>query len=201
MIISFLKLLEKRQEGKLDEESKKYIYFVIDGANRLKLLIEDLLKYSRVGNNTDEFTKTKLSGLGQYINLVLKEKIDSNNASIVIKPMPMIYVNTTLINTLFVNLVENALKYHGEQTPIIEIGCNEDEHTNTFYVKDNGIGISAEYFEKIFIIFKRLHGKAQYKGTGVGLALCKKIIEIHNGKIWVESEEGRGSTFFFSIPK
>lgn len=201
MINSFLNLLEKRLNGKLDEQSKDYIHYAIDGANRLKLLIQDLLQYSRVGNNKDEFTLTKLNGLAQYIHLVLKDTIDSNKATITVKPMPLVNVNKTLINTLFVNLVENALKYRSGQPPVIEIGFSEDEHSNTFYVKDNGIGISPEYFEKIFVIFKRLHGKGEYMGTGIGLALCKKITDIHKGEIWVKSTLGQGSTFYFSIPK
>ncbi len=201
MINSFLNLLEKKQAGHLDEESKKYIDFAIGGSNQLKLLIGDLLKYSRVGNNNEEFKKSKLNGLGHNINHMLKKKIEQSNASIIIKAMPMIYVNISLIHMLFVNLVENALKYRSEHSPAIEIGCSVGEHVNTFYVKDNGIGISSKYFEKIFVIFKRLHGKSEYMGTGIGLALCKKIVAIHKGEIWVESELGKGSTFYFTIPK
>ena len=115
--------------------------------------------------------------------------------------MPVISVNKTLISQLLVNLITNALKYHGDKQPEIEVGCNEDPGNWIFYVKDNGIGIDPKFFDKIFIIFQRLHNKSEYLGTGIGLAICKKIVETHKGKIWVESEPGKGSTFYFSIPK
>jgi chemotaxis family two-component system sensor kinase Cph1 len=116
-------------------------------------------------------------------------------------PLPVINANKTLIYNLFLNLVENALKYSCKHKPVIEIGYREEKQEWVFYVKDNGIGIRPEYFEKIFIIFKRLHGKGDYPGTGIGLAICKKITDIHKGRIWVESEPEKGSTFYFSIPK
>ena len=117
------------------------------------------------------------------------------------KPLPVISANKTLISQLFVNLITNALKYHGDKHSEIEVGHAEEPDNWIFYVKDNGIGIDPKFFDKIFIIFKRLHNKDEYSGTGIGLAICKKIVEIHKGKIWVESKPAKGSTFYFSIPK
>lgn len=200
MVSSFLNLLSKKLEGQLDETSEKYIHFAIDGAERMKILINDLLQYSKVGNNKEKFSATNVNEVLLYIIHVLKESIENCGAVIIVKQMPVINANKLLINELFLNLINNALKYRGERMPEIEVGCTEEPGQNVFYVRDNGIGISAGNFEKIFVIFQRLHGKGEYSGTGIGLALCKKIVEIHNGRIWVESEKGMGSTFYFSIP-
>jgi PAS domain S-box-containing protein len=201
MVTGFLKLLEKKLEGQLNATTQQYLHFATDGANRMKILINDLLQYSRVGNNKDAFTETNLDEMLDYIIRVLKETIDKDGAVITVKPLPVIKANKILLNELFLNLLNNALKYQGDQPPAIEVGCHETADQYTFYVKDNGIGISAEYFSRIFVIFQRLHARDEYSGTGIGLALCKKIVETHHGKIWVESEEGTGSTFYFSIPK
>jgi len=201
MVISFMNLLEKRMDGQLDETNKQYIHFAVDGAKRMKTLIQDLLLYSRVGINKENFTATDLNEVMQYVNHLLEEDIKKNRAVITVKPMPVISVNKTLISQLFVNLVSNASKYHGDKEPEIEVAYAEEPGNWIFYVKDNGIGIDPKFFDKIFIIFQRLHNKSEYSGTGIGLAICKKIVEIHKGKIWVESESGKGSTFYFSIPK
>jgi PAS domain S-box-containing protein len=201
MVSSFLTLLEKRISGQLDETTLQYVHYAVDGADRMKILITDLLQYSRVGTNKEIFSQFDLKEVMQYMTLVLKENITKSQAKITIKQLPVITANNTLINQLFINLVSNALKYYDGKTPEIEIGFTEYPEVNIFYVSDNGIGISQENFEKIFIIFKRLHSKGKYSGTGIGLALCKKIVEMHNGKIWVESVLGKGSTFYFSIPK
>jgi light-regulated signal transduction histidine kinase (bacteriophytochrome) len=132
--------------------------------------------------------------------LILKDSIENNNAVLHIHTMPKINTNKTLINELFINIINNALKYRDEKDPIIEVGYKEDLDSYVFYIKDNGIGIKEEDFSKIFILFSRLHNKNTYSGTGIGLAHCKKIVEIHKGKIWLESEVGVGSTFYFSIP-
>jgi two-component system, chemotaxis family, sensor kinase Cph1 len=136
-----------------------------------------------------------------YVTRVLDEDIQKTGATIHIQPMPSIMASKTLFSQLLVNLISNALKYNGNKIPQIEVGCLEDKSTLTFHVKDNGEGIDPKYFDKIFIIFQRLHNKGEYSGTGIGLAICKKIVEAHKGKIWVESEQGTGSTFYFTIPK
>jgi light-regulated signal transduction histidine kinase (bacteriophytochrome) len=173
----------------------------VDGAERMKKLVNDLLAYSRIGTNKEEFTVTDLNEAMGYVIFVLDEDIKKNQAVITVKPLPVIMANKTLISQLFMNLVSNSLKYHGGKIPEIEVGLTEEHDKYIFYVKDNGIGIDPKFFDKIFIIFQRLHNRTEYSGTGIGLAICKKIVETHKGKIWLKSEPGIGSTFYFSIPK
>jgi len=201
MVSSFLSLLEEEMDGQLDETKKEYIHFAVDGAERMKALIQALLQYSRVGTHKEDFTKTNMNEVAQYVNKVLKEEIRKTGALVKWQSLPTIMAHKTLINQLLLNLVSNALKYRSESTPVIEAGSKTEQDSDVFYVKDNGLGIEAKFFEKIFVIFQRLHNKSEYSGTGIGLAICKKIVEIHHGRIWVESEPGKGSTFYFSIPK
>jgi PAS domain S-box-containing protein len=201
MISSFLVLLEKRLDGQLNDTDKQYIHFALDGADRMKRLIQDMLEYSRTGTNKENLIPTDFNEVLQYTTLVLKDTINDTKALITIKPLPVLLANKTLICQLFINLLSNALKYSTPNMPQIEVGFTDNQAEYTFYVKDNGIGINPDFFDQIFIIFKRLHNKSTYPGTGIGLAICKKIVEIHKGKIWVVSESGKGSTFYFSIPK
>ena len=201
MVSCFLKLLDKKLEGSLDDAGKKYINFAIDGADRMRTLTTDLLKYASVGGNKEDFMLTDLAEVMQYTMRVLDEKIDKCKAVITVKQLPVIMANKTLINQVFINLVGNALKYCSDIKTEIEVGATEETDKWTFYVKDNSIGINPEDLNKIFIIFQRLHGKREYTGTGIGLAICKKIIDTHGGKIWAESEPGKGSIFYFTIPK
>ncbi len=200
MVSSFMKLLIKRTEGQLDETTQQYIHFAVGGAERMKSLIQALLEYSRVGTNKEDFSDVDLNEVMQYTTRVLEEDIRKKQAVITMNPMPIITANKILISQLFVNLISNALKFHGDKEPKIEVGFTENAEQWTFYVKDNGIGIEAKDMDRIFIIFQRLHSKNGYPGTGIGLSVCKKIVEIHKGKIWVESEPGNGSTFYFSLP-
>jgi PAS domain S-box-containing protein len=201
MVSSFMSLLKEGLDDKLDETNREYLNFAVDGAERMKALIQALLQYSRIGAQTDEFTPVNIGEIAAYTNRLLETEIQKNNATITWKPMPVIKAHKTLIGQLFLNLVNNALKYRSKEDPVIEVGSFDRSHELVFYVKDNGQGIEPRYFEKIFVIFQRLHNKSEYSGTGIGLAICKKIVEIHHGKIWVESEPGKGSTFYFSIPK
>jgi PAS domain S-box-containing protein len=201
MVSSFLKLLEGRIHDQLDKTSKEYIHFATDGAARMKILVHDLLDFSRVGTNREPYTAVDLNEVMKYIMRVLQENIDNNRAVITIKPMPVITANKTLMNELFINLVNNALKYHDDKEPEIEVGYTENANEYIFYVKDNGIGIAPEFQDRIFTIFQRLHTRKEFSGTGIGLAICKKIVDMHKGKIWVKSEVGKGSTFYFTIPK
>lgn len=201
MVSSFLSLLEQEMDGQLDVAQKEYIHFAVDGAERMKALVQALLQYSRIGTDKKSFALTDLNDSVQYVKQVLEEEIKKNEAVLNWKPLPKMVVHETLINQLFLNLVSNALKYRNKKNPEIEIGSTEEQDSYVFYVKDNGLGIEAKYYDKIFVIFQRLHNKSEYSGTGIGLAICKKIIELHNGKIWIESEVGKGSTFYFSIPK
>ncbi|MCW3111034.1 MAG: hypothetical protein JWQ09_5540 [Segetibacter sp.] len=201
MVTGFLNLLKLETEGQLDESAKEYIYYAVDGADRMRTLIQDLLQYSRVGSNKEDFTEINLDEVLKYVIHVLDEKIQATKAAVKVNTLPVISGHKSLLNQLFMNLLGNALKYHSNENPEIEIGCREEEDKWVFYVKDNGIGIEPKFFDKIFIIFQRIHARSEYAGTGIGLAICKKIVEKHGGHIWVESDMGKGSTFFFTIPK
>lgn len=201
MVTSFLQLFKKRYEGKIDETADQYIHFAVDGAERMKKLIMDLLEYSRVGSNPKRNEEVDLNSVLQELKEVFHRSSEETGAIINVDTMPVIKGNRTLLFQLFQNLVSNAIKYHGNEAPQIDISSVEEEDHYLFEVKDNGIGIDPAFHDKIFIIFHRLHSRSEYSGTGIGLAICRKIVELHNGKIWVESEPGKGSKFFFTIPK
>jgi PAS domain S-box-containing protein len=201
MITSFLQLFRKRYEGKIDETADQYIHFAVDGAERMKILIMDLLEYSRVGSSAELFQEIDLDELLHELKAVFYKTCEEKGATIRFDAMPVVKANRTQLFQLFQNLVSNALKYHGEQAPEIVITCRQEADEYIFSVKDNGIGIDPLFHEKIFVIFHRLHSRSEYGGTGIGLAICKKIVERHGGKIWVESELGKGSNFFFSISR
>lgn len=201
MITSFLSLLEEEAQTQLDDTAKAYIRFAVDGAARMKKLIDALLEYSRLGVNKENITQVDCNEVVANALQLLALKIKESGATIQVKPLPIIKGVEPQLQQLFQNLIGNALKYHNHTAPQIEIGCTEEPAKWTFYIKDNGIGIDPKYFEKIFIVFQRLHDKTEYSGTGIGLAVCKKIVEKHGGKIWVQSEAGKGSTFYFTIPK
>jgi PAS domain S-box-containing protein len=201
MVSSFLELLEKKLQGQLDEKALQYIHFSVDGADRMKKLIQDLLEYSRVGTSTEPATMVNCNTMMDEVRSIFELTIQEKNAKLNIKELPSVRGFKSQLHQLFQNLVGNALKYSDTQQPVIEVGCTDKDGNWEFYVRDNGIGIDPRFFEKIFIIFQRLHNKSEYSGTGIGLAICKKIVERHHGKIWVESTPGQGSTFYISLPK
>ncbi|MBS1602289.1 MAG: PAS domain S-box protein [Bacteroidetes bacterium] len=201
MVSSFLQLLQKRYGGHLDSKADQYIHYAVDGAERMKALIMDLLEYSRVGTAKEGFGKVDVNTVLAEVGDVFREKIISAQASIDIGPMPCIWGDKVQVSQLFQNLVSNALKYHSDKAPVIVIRAKEEPLFWRFSIEDNGIGIESQFFDKIFIIFQRLHNKSEYSGTGIGLAICKKIVERHGGKIWVESSPEKGSTFYFTISK
>lgn len=201
MVTSFLQLLKKRYEDKLDETAGQYIAFAVDGAERMKTLIMDLLDYSRVGSNTEPNENVDLHLLVEEIKDLFGKSIDEVKANITVDRLPVVKGNRTQLLQLFQNLISNAIKYHKEGVPSIEIHYTEQEEDHLFEIKDNGIGIDPAFHEKIFVIFHRLHSRSEYTGTGIGLAICKKIVERHNGKIWVKSALGQGSSFFFTLGK
>jgi light-regulated signal transduction histidine kinase (bacteriophytochrome) len=202
MISSFLTLLEKKYQDVIDDNGKMYIGFAVDGAKRMRQIILDLLKYSRAGRTEEEKEELDLSELIDEIKLLLGKTIEEKQAVFIIDQLPTIHAYKASMLQVFQNLINNALKYTNNDIPVqIHIEVKALEHHWQFAVIDNGIGIEKEYFDKIFIIFKRLHTKEEYPGTGMGLAIIKKIIEMHGGKIWVESEKGKGSTFYFTIKK
>lgn len=201
MVTSFLQLLKKRYVEKLDETADQYIAFAVDGAERMKTLIMDLLDYSRVGSNTEPNENVDLNILIEEVKGVFSKTIDESKAHITVGPLPIVKGNRTQLLQLFQNLIGNAIKYQKDESPVIQISCTEQEEEYLFEIKDNGIGIDPAFHEKIFVIFHRLHSRSEYTGTGIGLAICKKIVERHNGKIWVKSMPGQGSSFFFTLGK
>ncbi|WP_276503192.1 PAS domain S-box protein [Terrimonas pollutisoli] len=199
MISSFLQLLQKKYNKQLDETAGQYISYAVDGAERMKRLILDLLEYSRVGTSRDQFTDTDINEVVGQVLETFNNKIQQTGALVKVHAMPVVKAVRIQMVQLFQNLVSNSLKYNTSPAPEIEIGCEKKDGAWQFFVKDNGIGIDQKYFEKVFAIFQRLHNKNQFSGTGIGLAICKKIAEKHGGNIWVASCPGNGSTFFFTI--
>jgi len=202
MITSFLAQIERKYEDILDEKGKKYIHFAVDGANRMRNIIQDLLEYSRVGRVNVKQEEVDLNEILESVKILQRNVIEEKKATITWKSMPTVEANKGAIQQLFQNLIQNALNYQKKGSiPEIKIWTeNLDTHWK-FYVRDNGIGIDPQYKERIFAIFQRLHGKEEYSGTGVGLAICKKIVEDQGGSIGVDSEVGSGSTFYFTIAK
>jgi len=200
MVTSFVQLLARRLEGKLDADTSEYIAYVVDGASRMQMLIDDLLAFSRVGTrgNPFEVTDCQVALRGALTNLQLT--IEDQDAVITHDPLPTVMADGMQLIQLFQNLISNAIKFRGEERPRINISAKQGENEWVLSLRDNGIGIDPEYHERIFLIFQRLHGRAEYAGTGIGLAMCKRIVERHGGRIWVQSELGKGSTFYFTIP-
>jgi len=201
MVSSFLQLLQKRYHGQLDAKADQYIHYAVDGAERMKALIMDLLEYSRVGTGKENFTPVDTAVVIKEVGEIFHEKIIAARAQIDIGMLPVVTGDKVQLTQLFQNLLSNALKYHSDRPPVIRIGAQEEATHWLFSVADNGIGIDSQFFDKIFIIFQRLHNKTDYGGTGIGLAICKKIVERHGGRIWVESTPQQGSTFYFTIHK
>ena len=198
MVSSYMQLLEDRYKDKLDDDAKEFIGFAVDGAKRMRTLIHSLLEYSRV-NRVQPFQQINMDELLLEVVHDLHDKIESNNVTIKIDPLPEIFGDRVLIGQLFQNLISNAIKFKGEKDPEIKISYKKLNKEFLFSVQDNGIGISKEYYDKIFVLLQRLHTIDKYPGTGIGLAICKKIVERHDGKTWVESEINKGSTFYFTI--
>ncbi len=202
MVTSFLSRLEKRYGDMIDEKGKKYIHFAVDGTKRMRQIILDLLEFSRVGRMEESREEVDLDELIREILSLYQKQIEEKNATIEFGGLPKLVAFRTPLRQVFQNLISNSLKYHRiEFPPVIQIACTETPEHWQFSVQDNGIGIDAEYFDKIFIIFQRLHNKDEYSGTGIGLAITKKIIENQGGNIWLESTEGEGTCFYFTIPK
>ena len=197
----YVKLLQHRFPEKLDAKARDYIAGAFDGALRMERLITDLLAFSRVGMRGGTFVPAELDAVLDQALRNLRAGIESARATITHDPLPILSVDATQMMQLFQNLIGNALKFHGERPLQIHIGARTEEARWVFRVQDNGIGIDPQYFERIFQVFQRLHTRRKYPGTGIGLATCKKIVERHGGKIWVESQPGQGSTFYFSIPE
>lgn len=202
MVTSFLTRLEQKYSDVIDDKGKQYIHFAVDGAKRMRQIILDLLEYSRVGRTNESLALTDIDALCRDLILLHRNQIEDSGASVRLVNLPILYSYKTPLQQLLQNLLANALKYQKPgATPEVVISCTETADTWQFSVTDNGIGIHPEYFEKIFTIFQRLHNKDEYSGTGMSLAICKKIVEHMGGRIWLESVEGEGTTFHFTLPK
>jgi PAS domain S-box-containing protein len=202
MITSFLTQLEKNYKGVLDDKAKKYIEYAVDGAKRMRQIILDLLDFSRVGKNLDHMEEIDLNVLIDEISMMYRRRIDAKSAQIIRKQLPVIYSHRTALFQIFQNLISNSIKYAREgEPPKIHISAEEHKEVYQFTIRDNGIGIEKEYFDKVFILFQRLHGRDEYSGSGMGLAIVKKWVENLGGQIWLRSREGEGSTFTFTIAK
>jgi signal transduction histidine kinase len=200
MINCYLQLLDTRYKDVLDADAKDFIDFAVDGANRVKDLTNDLRAYSRIGTTTLPFQPTDCEAVLESAMQNLKVALDQCGAQIEHTPLPTVMGDAMQLTQLLENLIGNAIKFRGDKQPLIRVAAEQTNDLWTFSVQDSGIGIDPKYFQRIFGVFERLHSRKEHPGTGIGLAICKKIAERHGGDIWVESELGRGATFFFSIP-
>jgi len=201
VIAGFTNLLERRYRGKLDEKADDYIGYIIDGVSRMSMLIKDLLDYARVDTQGRTFELTDCNtALGEALSN-LQRIIEESGARIFHDSLPVIKADGVQLASLFQNLIGNAIKFRGDNLPEIHISAVRNGNEQVFFVRDNGIGIEDQYAGRIFDVFGRLHARDEYEGSGIGLAICKRIVERHGGKIWVESEPGMGSTFYFTIPE
>lgn len=200
MVISFTQLLEQNYAGQLDEQADQIIGFAVDGATRMQQLIQDLLSYSRVGTQAKVLETVDCNQIVESAISNLQLSIQESGATLERSPLPTLQANPRQLTQLFQNLIGNALKYRGERVPHIEINYKQQRKDYLFWVKDNGIGIDPKHADRVFMVFQRLHTRQEYSGTGIGLAICKKIIDQQGGKIWVESDVDQGSTFFFTLP-
>jgi signal transduction histidine kinase/DNA-binding response OmpR family regulator len=207
MVASYVQLLARRYQGRLDADADEFIAYAVDGATRMQALINDLLAYSRVGTRGKPFEPTNCEAILEQALTNLQVAIEENGAALTHDLLPTVMADATQLTQLFQNLIGNAIKFRGEESPHIHISAHRPSAIENrqcdewvFSVRDNGIGIDPEYHERIFMIFQRLHTREEYPGTGIGLAICRKIVERHGGRIWVESQPGKGSTFYFTIP-
>jgi PAS domain S-box-containing protein len=201
MVGSYLQLLEQRYSDALDEDAREFIAYAVDGASRMKKLIQDLLAYSRVQRSKAEHAPVSMQTALERALDNLAMTIKESNAVITHDPLPTVHGNESQLAQVFQNLISNAIKFRGDQPPRVHIAATDKADHWEIAVRDNGIGIEAEYLERIFVIFQRLHSREQYEGTGIGLAICRKIVQYHGGQIWAQSTPGEGTTFSFTIPK
>ena len=200
MVISFSQLLENRYKDRLDDQANEFIEFIVDGAQHMKILIDDLLAYSKVTSKIEELESVDLEKVLSGVLSNLAVSIDKNKASITHDKLPVVYADSSQMGQVFQNLISNAIKFRGQTTPKINISVKKDKKEWIFDVSDNGIGIDSKYQKQVFDVFKRLHTREEYPGTGIGLSIVKKIIIHQGGQIWIESEPGKGTTFYFTIP-
>lgn len=199
---TYLQLLEINYKDKIDEKAMTYINIAVNSGSQMRKLIQDLLEYSNIAANNENPVSTDMNEVVEKVTKTLALQIEESGAQIVSNHLPTLHqTNATQMEQLMQNLLSNALKYRSDKKAHIKINADDLGEYWQFTIEDNGIGIDPEYREKVFVVFRRLHGKGQYPGTGIGLSICKKIIEQHGGRIWIDSNEQGGCTFFFTIPK
>jgi two-component system, chemotaxis family, sensor kinase Cph1 len=205
MVASYTQLLGRRYEARFDSDAREFMAYIVDGASRMKQLIEDLLAYSRVGTKGQEFAAVSSEAALRRALFNLRTATEEAGAAVTYDAMPMVHADESQVAQLFQNLIGNALKFRSASVPRIHVHAKEERGEWQFEVRDNGIGIEPQYFERIFMVFQRLHNKGEYPGTGIGLAICKKVVERHGGRIWVESrlaqDANHGSSFYFTLPQ
>ncbi len=201
MIANYTQLLAERYRGKLDEQADKYIRYSVDGAVRMQALIQDLLKFSRVGRAEIELRTTECRAVVEQALKNLQAAVQESGAVVNWNGLPVVMADPSQLTQVFQNLIANAIKFHGTESPVIQIDAEKNEHEWVFAVSDNGIGIPAESWQDIFAIFRRLHTRDEYAGNGIGLSICRKIIERHGGKIWIEAQATPGCRFKFTLPR
>jgi PAS domain S-box-containing protein len=200
MVVSYLQLLAQRYQDRLDADANEFIAYAVEGATRMQRLIHDLLDYSRVGAHGGAFTPTDCEQVLDRVLTNLCVALAESHAVVTHAPLPTVLADEEALVRVFQNLIGNAIKFRSEQSPRVHVAAERQKAEWVFTVRDNGIGLDLAYARRIFVIFQRLHSRTQYPGTGIGLAICKKIVERHGGRIWVESEPGKGATFYFTLP-
>ena len=201
MVASYLQLVAQRYQGRLDADADEFIGYAVDGAKRMQALINDLLAYSRLGTKARPFEPSDCNAIVETAIAQLRLAIEDSGARITHGSLPTVMGDATQLLQLFQNLLSNAIKFRRDVPPVVHVDAQPWDAAWRFSVHDNGIGIAAEYFERIFVLFQRLHGRGEYPGTGIGLAICKKVVERHGGSIAVQSQPGEGSTFSFTLPR
>ena len=202
MVSSYTQLLAKRYKGRLDADADTYIDFAVDGAHRMQRLIEDLLAYCQVGTAGHDLRETSTEDALARALVNLRGAIDESGGAVTHGPLPTLIADPAQLTQLFQNVVGNAIKYRGAEPPRVHVSAKKTRAGEwVFSMRDNGLGINPRYFEKIFLMFQRLHGRSEFSGTGIGLSLCKKIAERHRGRMWVDSVPGTGSTFYLALPQ
>lgn len=200
MVASYTQLLAKRYKGKLDTDADEFIGYAVDGANRMQRLINDALAYSRVTTQGHGFELMDCHALLEEVLDDLRLAVDESRAAVTHDVQLTVMADRGQLGQVFQNLIGNAIKFRGQEPPWVHISAMRKDAAWQFAIRDNGIGIDPQYADRIFVVFQRLHTKDEYPGTGIGLAICKKIIERHGGRIWVESQLGKGATFYFTLP-
>jgi PAS domain S-box-containing protein len=201
MVASYTQLLSRRYAGTLDAQADKYIEYAVDGARRMQALINDLLALSRVGTQGKPFAPTDVNAVLARVLRTGDALVRESGAVVTSGTLPTVHADAGQLEQVLQNLIFNALKFRGDEPPRVHVSAAREDGAWHFSVRDNGIGLDMEFADRIFVIFQRLHGRDQYGGTGIGLAICRKIIERHGGRIWVESAPGAGATFHFTIPE